>query len=331
LNCSRYSIVRRFASFLAGIAVLVMGSACNPFGLPATHALEDGAAAMLASASSYEITGRYAAGASVWNVDLQLVRPATRHVVITTSNGGSVEAMIVGSEAYFRGKQFLAQHLGDNPLAPSLVNAAGSGWWKDQATLVPGIPDFTNGAAFRATFLGSAVSKRIDHQSVEDLDAVELSGPRADVYIASAPPFRLLRVRLQSGATVDGIRDADLRYSNVDKAFNLIAPTDVIDFANLSTLPPIYTVVSIDTSGCGSPCVVSAKLKNVGGTAGARGPSTVDFTMSDPVSGGSVGTCAATVQPDVGYNATTSVSCTMNAAAVNAAIVTATVNNPGRG
>lgn len=309
----------------------MVASACNPFGLPATHALEGGAEGMLNSARSFEITGRYAAGGSLWKVDLQLVRPATRHIVITTSNGESVEAIIVGSDGYFRGKEFLARHLGDNPLTPSLVNAAGSGWWKDQTALVPALPDFTSGAAFRATFLGSAVTNRTDHQSVEGLDAVELSGPRADVYIASAPPFRLLRVHLRIGAIVDGIQDADLQYSNVDKDFNLVAPTDVIDFANLSTLPPIYTVVSIDTSACASPCVVSAKLKNLGGTAAARAPSTVEFAMSDPVSGGSIGTCAATVQPDVGYNATTSVSCTMSAAVVNAAVVTATVSNPGRG
>ena len=310
---------------------MLIASACNPFGLPATRALEDGAAGMLSSARSFEITGQYEAGGSVWTLDLQLVRPATRHVVITTPSGESVEAIIVGSEAYFRGKEFLAQHLGDNPLTPSLVNAAGSGWWKDQAALAPSLPDFTNGAAFRATFLGSAASTRTDNQSVEGMDAVELSGQRADVYIASAPPFRLLRVHLRSGAAVDGIRFADLHYSNFDKDFKVVAPTDVIDFANLSTLPPIYNVVSIDVSACASPCVVSAKLKNLGGTAVALGPSTVDFTMSDPVSGGSIGTCAATVQPDVGYNGTTSVSCTMNAAAVNAAVVTASVNNPGRG
>ena len=323
--------MRGFASFLVGISVLTIGSACNPFGLPATHALEDGAAGMLSSARSFEITGRYAAGGSTWNVDLQLVRPASRHLVIKTSNGESVEAIIVGSKAFFRGREFLAHHLSDNPLGPSLVNAAGNGWWKDQTALVPTLSDFTNGASFRATFLGSAVSTRTDRQSVGGQDAVELSGPRADVYISSAPPFPLLRVHLRSGASVDGIQDADVQYSNVDKDFNLVAPTDVIDFTNLSTLPPIYTVVSIDTSGCASPCVVSAKLKNLGGTAAARAPSTVAFTMSDPVSNSSIGTCAATVQPDVGYNATTNVTCTINAAAVNAAVVTATVNNPGRG
>lgn len=323
--------MRGFAILLTGLCALTIASACNPFGLPATHALEDGAAGMLSSASSFEVTGRYAANGSVWNVDLQLVRPATRRMVITTSGGVSVEAIIIGSDAYFRGKEFLAQHLGDNPLTPSLVNAAGSGWWKDQAALAPSLPDFTNGSSFRAAFLGSAVNNRTDHQSVAGQGAVELSGPRADVYISSDPPFRLLRVHLRTGATVDGIENADLQYSNADKDFNVVAPTDVIDFANLSTLPPIYTVISIDTSTCASPCVVSAKLKNLGGSAGARGPSIVEFRMSDPVSGGSIGTCEATVQPDVGYNGTTSVSCTIDAAAINAAVVTAIVNNPGRG
>ncbi|HEV2140542.1 MAG TPA: hypothetical protein VGT01_05065, partial [Candidatus Dormibacteraeota bacterium] len=282
MNRSRYPVVRGFGSLLVAVSVLTIGSACNPFGLPATHALEDGAAGMLSSATSFEITGRYAAGGSVWKVDLQLVLPATRHLVITTSNGESVEAIIIGSKAYFRGREFLAQHLSDNPLGPSLVNAAGNGWWKDQTALVPTLSDFTDGASFRATFLGSAVTNRTDGQ-----DAVELSGPRGDVYVASAPPFRLLRVHLRSGASVDGVQDADLQYANVDKDFNLVAPTDVIDFANLSTLPPIYTVVTIDTSGCASPCAVSAKLKNLGGTAGARAPSTVEFTMSDPVSSSS--------------------------------------------
>jgi hypothetical protein len=36
------------------------------------------------------------------------------------------------------------------------------------------------------------------------------------------------------------------------------------------------------------------------------------------------------VQPDVGYNATTAVSCTLNVQPVNGAVVTASVDNPGR-
>jgi len=248
-----------------------------------------------------------------------------------TSHDETVEAVIIGNQAYFRGQQFLARHMAGNPLGPSLARAAGNAWWKDSAGLVPSLPDFTLGAAFRSTFLGSAVTQRTDHQAVGGVDAVELSGTRADVFIASAPPYYLLRVHLKKGVTVDGIAGADLQYSNVDHDFQIAAPTGVIDFGNLSSLPPIYTVVSVDTSGCGSPCVVAAKVKNLGGMTGAKAPSTITFTMKDPASGQTLGTCQAVVQPDVGYNATTTASCTVSAQATNAAVVTATVDNPGHG
>jgi hypothetical protein len=152
------------------------------------------------------------------------------------------------------------------------------------------------------------------------------------VFVAASSPYQLLRVRLKNGVAIDGITDADLRFSNFDRDLKVVAPTDVIDFSNLSTLPPIYTVVSVDTSRCSSPCVVSALLKNLGGMTAAQAPSTITFTMKDAASGGVVGSCQVQVAPDVGYNATTSVNCTMGSVAgqqVNAATVTATADNPG--
>ena len=104
-------------------------------------------------------------------------------------------------------------------------------------------------------------------------------------------------------------------------------------FSNLSTLPPIYTVLSVDASRCSTPCVVSATLKNLGGKVGARAPSTITFTMTDSASKKTIGSCQAEVQPDVGYNATTKVSCTISlgsAQQANAALITATPENPGR-
>ena len=313
---------------LAGLAAL---SACDPFGLPATRALENGAAGMLTSATSLEIAGDYLEAGARWTIDLQIARPAARHVLVTNPQGEKVEAIIVGRDAYFRGQQFLAKHLGSDPLSQSLAKAAGSAWWKDTADLVPNLPELTDGATFRSTFLGSAVTRRTDHQSVDGVDAVELSGTRADVFIASAPPYPLLRIHLNKDAVIDGISDGDLHFSNVNHDFRITAPTDVINFSNLSTLPPIYTVVSVDTSGCGSPCVVAAKVKNLGGVAAAIAPSTVTFTMTDPASKQTLGTCQAKVQPDVGYNSTTTVSCTVSAQAVNAAVITATADNPGHG
>jgi hypothetical protein len=248
-----------------------------------------------------------------------------------TTGDDRVEAIMIGPDAWFRGQAFLARHLGSDPLSQNVARAAGNAWWRNTGGLAPSFPDLTNGDTFRTNFLGPSVTTRTDHQSVDGFDAVELSGVRADVFIGSASPYHLLRVHLNDGVVVDGITDVDFKFSNVDKDFGITAPKDVIDFSNLSTLPPIYTVVSVDTSACGSPCTVSAKLKNLGGNTGAKAPSTVTFTMTDPATKQVIGSCNATVQPDVGYNSTTTVSCAISGTPVNAALVTAATDNPGRG
>jgi len=314
---------------ILGLALVAVLAACDPFGLPSTRALESGAASMFTSALSYEMKGSYTAAGMEWAVDMQFMQPSTRHLTVASASD-QVEAIVIGGDAYFRGQAFLAKHLGSDPLSQSIARVAGNAWWKDSAGLVPTFQDLTSESAFRSNFLGPAVDKRTDHQSVDGTDAIELSGRRADVFIDSAYPHRLLRIRLRDGVVVDGIAGADLRFSNVDRDFGIAAPTDVINFGNLSTLPPIYHVSSIDTSACGSPCAVSATLRNLGGTVGAKAHSTVTFTMTDPISKQALGTCLATVEADVGYNSSTTVSCTINARTVNGAVVTATVENPGR-
>ena len=338
----------------AGASVVLALGACQPpfnLGQPTTRALEAGAVGTLSAATSLEIKGSYTesadqsglpiqrssfarinlAGETV-SIDLQLVRPATEHVAVTGAKV-NLEAIIIDDTAYFRGQQFLAQNMGDDPLSRSLVQAAGNAWWKGSAYLAPRLPDFTDAAAFQSTFLGAAVTDRSEGASVDGVSAVDLSGPRADVFIATDPPHRVLRVHMKKGAAIDGLRDADLKYQGFNQDFRIAAPSDVIDFSNLSTLPPIYTVESVDTSGCGSPCVVSALLRNLGGMSGAKAPSTITFTMTDSASGQVIGTCQAQVVPDVGYNTTTTVKCTIAGSggqAFNAATVTASATNPGR-
>jgi hypothetical protein len=252
--------------------------------------------------------------------------------VVVTATDVKLEAILLGSEAYFRGNQFLSQHMGSDALSRNLVRVAGNSWWKGSVANVPSLPDLTNGSNFEAAFLGTAATERTDHVSVDGVAAVSLSGHRGEVFIAAQTPYRVLRVRIKKGVVIDGITDADLRFDSFDRDFKIAPPSDVIDFSNLSTLPPIYTVVSVDTSGCLSPCAVSALLKNLGGASGALAPSTVTFTMTDPATGKVLGSCQARVQPDVGYNSTTTVGCTMgglNGQQVSAAIVTATADNPG--
>lgn len=311
-------------------------SACsNPLDvatLPSTRALEDGAAGSLTGAKSFEITGAYEESGDRWSIDIQVARPDAEHTVITGPNV-QLETIVIGGTAYFRGQQFLAQHTAGDANTQSLVRAAGNAWWKASSAGLARLPDFTDGQSFRSTFLGPVASRRVDRVSVDGQPAVDLAGVRGDAYIAASPPYQPLRVHLNQRVTVDGLGVADLRYKNYNKDFAITAPQDVIDFSNLSTLPPIYFVTSIDASGCGSPCVLTAQLRNIGGRGTAKGPSSVAFTVTDAASGSQVGSCSATVAPDVGYNAATSVSCTvgdLNVQNLNAAIVAATVDNPGR-
>src|SRR6266511_3567840 len=262
---------------ILGLTMVAVLASCDPFGLPATRALENGAESMLRSAGSYELAGDYIAGGKRWTIDLQLESPDRRHLKVRSATD-EVEAITIGPDAYFRGKAFLSAHLGSDAQAQNLARVAGNAWWKDSAG-------------------------------------------RADVYIASAPPYRLLRVHLRDSVVVDGISDADLEFRNVDRTFGITAPRDVIDFGNLSTLPPLYTAVSVDTSACSTTCIVSARLKNLGGTTAASAPSIVTFTMTDPTTRQVIGTCETVIQPDVGYNSTTTASCTIGGKTVNAAIL----------
>ena len=333
---SRLLASDRVRAGLVGAVVVASLSACDlPFGLdlPTTRSLESGATGTLVAADSFELTGSYSEGGNQWSIDLQLRRPGAEHLTVTTADV-KLEAIILGNNAYFRGQQFLSAHMGSDLVSRSFVKAAGNGWWKGSAGRVPELRDLTDGNVFRSTFLGQAITQRTDHVSVDGIDAVQLSGARGDVFINAQAPYRVLRVRLKHGVVVDGIRDADLRFVNYNSDFQISAPADVIDFSNLTTLPPIYTVVSVDTSGCGSPCHVSALLKNLGGLVHAQAPSTITFTMTDTASRQVLGSCQTQVMPDVTYNATTTVTCSIDhvtAQQSNAASVTATPDNPGHG
>jgi hypothetical protein len=325
----------RHVAGLAGACALAAAlAACDlPFGLglPSTRALEAGAAASLGE-SRFEVSGTYWESGEKWSVDVQLERPDREHVLVNGSKL-KLEAIVIGSSAYFRGQDFLVAHVGTDPLAQNLIKAAGNAWWKGTAGLLPSLSELTAAPSFQQTFLGPAVSRRIDHVAVAGVDAAELSGARGDVYIGLAAPYPLLRVQFSGRVTIDGLEYADLVYGSYGHDFGIAAPADVIDFSNLSTLPPIYSVISVDTSKCGSPCAVSATLKNLGGLKGAKAPSTITFTMTSTANNAVIGSCQAQVVPDVGYNATTTVSCTISSLSqpANAAIVTATADNPGRG
>ena len=318
-------------------ASLVTLAACDlPFGLglPTIQALNSGAGDSLDAAGSFRITGVYTESATVWKMDLEMVRPGSEHLFLSAQDV-NLEAILTAGRSYFRGRQFLVSHMGSDPYSQSLVQAAGDNWWSGlPAAAPPTLVDFTKGSSLRSTFLGTAVTSRTDHVAVGGVPAIELSGPRADVFLSEAPPYRVMRIRMKKGALVDGVSAADFVYSDFGRDFAIAAPAGALNFADLSTLPPVYTILSVDTSGCAFPCVVSASLKNLGGKSGARAPSTVKFTMTDPQTNTVLGDCQVAVLPNVGHSATAMVSCTIagvNGADHNAAVVTATAGNSGVG
>src|SRR4030088_1815480 len=103
-----------------------------------------------------------------------------------------LEAITLDNTTYFRGQQFLSAHMGSDVVSRSFVKAAGNGWWKGSAGQVPHLTNLTDGNAFRSTFLGQAVTQRIDHVSVDGIDAVDLSGIRGEVFITAQAPYRVL-------------------------------------------------------------------------------------------------------------------------------------------
>jgi hypothetical protein len=316
---------------LTGLAALFLVSACDAplgLGLATTRELEKGAIATLTSAHSLEVTGSYLDSGDPWEVDVQVDRTGARHIV-ASSRGVHLEAILIGKDGYFRSQGLLAQRMNGDAASQSLARAAGNGWWKGLLTTAPNLSDFIEAGKVKATFINADLVSRRDHVADGGVDTAELSGSRADVYISEAAPHELVRLHMQPGTTVDGLTRADLRFSHYGTDFNIVAPSSVINFADLSTLPPNYTVLSVDTTGCTSPCRVEATVKNLGGKTGGKAPSTVTFEVTDLVSSTSSGTCTAIVAPDVGYNATTTVSCTIAGAGFGAAKVTATPTNPG--
>ena len=324
LKCGRDAA----AALVIATAVAGALSACDvsfDFGQPSTRVLESGAADSIGRNAGFEITGSYLEGQTPWTIDLQVGRAGLQHLT-STGNGVTLEAVIAGDRSYFKGREFLARRVGTvDPASVALLQSAGDSWWRSASVKAPGLPNFTDGTALRATFLGSASTSRTDHLSTDGIDSVEFSGLRADVYVAAAEPHRLLRVHLRPGSTIDGITSADLHYRSFAGA--IAVPASVIDFGDLSTLPPYFVVDSVDTGGCASPCAVSAQVHNLGGPNGPTPPRKVNFRVSDPGSGRVYGTCAAPIPSGVAYNATVKVSCIVEgvgAGNYNGAAVTAT-------
>jgi hypothetical protein len=299
-------------------ALGLMLAACGlPFGIgqASTSQLINGAADTLAKAKSFEVTGTFTSDSDKYQIDLQYESSGTAHMDVTKGTT-HLELLQINGKAYFRGKDFVASVAGTDTFGQALARAVGDKWFTSKDATPIDMSGFTDAAKVKANFLNTLSVTRKDNVTYNGQDTAELSDSDTILNITESSPYELLRLRTQPGKTVSGMTDADLAFSNYNKSFNIAGPTDVFQMDDPTTWPPYYVVTAVNLDRCsGDPCTVAATLKNNGGAKGAAAPSTVTFTASNDADKSVLGTCKATVSPDVANDAATSVSCSITGGA----------------
>jgi len=293
-------------------AVSLMMAACGlPFGIgqASTSQLLNGAADNLAKASGFEVSGKFTTGSDKYQIDLKYQSSGAAHMDITKGTQ-KLELLQINGKAYYRGKDFVAATAGTDAFGQALARAVGDKWFTSKDAAPLDMSAFTDASKVKANFLTSLSVTRKDNVSVNGTDTAELSDSSTIENITESSPYQLVELRTQSGKTSSDVSDMDLAFSNYGQNFNITQPTDIFQMDDPTTWPPYYQVTSINLNGCsGDPCMVAATVTNSGGAKGATAPSTVTFTLTNDADSSTLGTCTATVAPDVDNTKTATVSC----------------------
>ena len=303
---------------LIAALVSLAAAACGlPFGIgqASTSQLINGAADNLAKASGFEVIGKFKSGSDDYQIDLQYQSSGSAHMDITKGST-HLELLQISGKAYYRGKDFVAATAGSDTFGQALARAVGDKWFTAKDATPLDMSGFTDAAKVKANFLNTLSVSRKDNVTVNGQDTAELSDSDSILNITESSPYELVRLRTQPGKTVSDMTDGDLTFSNYNKSFNITAPTDVFQMDDPTTWPPYYVVTSINLAGCdGDPCKVSATVQNNGGAKSAAAPSVVTFTATNDADSSTLGTCKATISPDIANNAKTNVGCSITGGA----------------
>lgn len=310
-------------------------AACGlPFGLghPSAAQLESGAADNLAKAKSYEAKATFLDGPKAYSVDIEYAAPSTVHIG-GTQGDNALEMLSYNGKAYYKGQLFLDTVLVD-PNAQKVLKGAHDRWVTSSQVPAIDTSEITDPSKARLLLSGVA-SGRQDDVTYNGQNTAELTLPAVIVNITEDSPYRLVRLRSIADQSLGGVSHLDVAFSNYNKDFGIQAPSDVFDFDDPTTWPPLYHVDAFTTEPnpmtCNDPCVLTADMENTGGLNGASAPSTVTFvlTASDQ---SSLGTCKVTIQPDRPHGQKFTVSCSIQSPAwTNYAgnyTYTATADNP---
>ena len=307
---------------LTSAAALMIAACGLPFGLgrASTSQLENGAADNLAKAKSFEAKGTFSESGTSYKFDTEYVAPSTEDVKVTQGNL-DYEILQLSGKVYVKGSQYLASVIGNSPEDQSIVKVVADRWYTTKDITPIDTSSITDANKVKANFLTTIADKRSDDVNIDGQQTAELTLSDSIVNITENSPYRLVRLRSVKGKTVNGVSDFDMTFSNYDKDFGIQQPTNVFDFDDPTTWPPLYKVDSVSqktvpgTSSCDDPCVLSAVMENLGGVNGASSPSTVTFSLTSDTDNSSLGTCKVTIQPNHPHGQQFNVSCSIQSSA----------------
>jgi hypothetical protein len=301
--------MRRF--LLVGVIGLLTAACSLPFGIgqASTSQLINGASDSLSKAKGFEIAGKFTTSSTDFQIDIQYQSSGAAHVNITFS-GHTIEEMQFSGKVYYKGKDAASSFAGSDAFGQAAPNAIGDKWFTTTKGTPIDLSGFTDASKVKANFLNTVNVQRKDNVTVNGQDTAELTDSDTILNVTESSPYQLVRLRSQPGKTVSQVSNMDLVFSNYDKDFGLTQPTTALNLDDPSTFPPFYVVNSVNLNGCnGDPCTVAATVQNKGGTQGATAASSVTFTATNDANNSTLGTCTATIQPDVANGATKTISC----------------------
>ena len=306
----------------AGIAILAVllftGCAVPRIGQASTSDLINGAGTELAHATGLEVSGAFSKDSEDFSVDIQLNPPHSAHITAgksaSTQTSVNYEAVQIDGKDYYRSLDLARSATVDTPQAKLVARMLENRWFTYKGTPFD-LGIFASAADIKANFLTDLRVSRKDDVDAGGQNTAQLATGDYVVNITEASPHRLVFVQTVAGKTVQGMSQAHIAIKSYNKDFAIQAPTKVIDLDDPTTWPPLYTIVSVENSQCGSPCTLSAQVKNLGGLEGASAPSSVTFELTNTANHSVLGSCTVTIQHDIAHNQTATERCTISSSA----------------
>ena len=302
------------------LLAILLSTACGFTGIgqASTSDLINGAGTELAQATGLEVSGAFSRDSEDFSVDIQMNPPHSAHITASKSSTSQTsvnyEAVQIDRKDYYRSLDVARIAAGDTAEARMVARMLGGRWFTYKGKPFD-LGMFASAADIKANFLTDLKVSRKDNVDAGGQNTAQLASGDYVLNITEASPHRLVFLQTVAGKTVQGMSQAHMAIKNYNKDFAIEAPTRVIDLDDPTTWPPLYTIVSVENSRCGTPCTLSAQVKNLGGLEGASAPSTVTFDLTNSANHKVLGSCMVTIQPNVQHNQAVTERCTISGSA----------------